>query len=73
LGDLKDRTWKVSDQAVTIVLQKEDTKGILVEGYLRIGAVRCRVEKRIVTKRCRRCWSFDHKTVGCKGPEEGLL
>jgi hypothetical protein len=51
LGDLKDRTWKVSDlrpirsdtQAVTIVLQKEDAEGILVEGYLRIGAVRCRV------------------------------
>ncbi|CAH1384965.1 unnamed protein product, partial [Tenebrio molitor] len=77
LGDAKDKTWKVSDlrpnrndtQAVTIVLRKEDAESILAEGYLRIGAVRCRAERRVETEKCRRCWAFDHKTVGCKGPD----
>jgi hypothetical protein len=77
LGDAKDKTWKVSDlrpnrndtQAVTIVLRKEDPEGILAEGYLRIGAVRCRAERRVETERCRRCWAFDHKPLGCKGPD----
>jgi hypothetical protein len=72
-----EKNWRVSDlrpnrnntQAATIVMRKQDADNILAEGSLRIGAVRCRVERRIATERCYRCWSFDHKTANCDGPD----
>jgi hypothetical protein len=72
-----EKNWRVSDlrpnsnntQAATIVMRKQDSDNILAEGSLRIGAVRCRVERRIATERCYRCWSFDHKTANCDGPD----
>jgi hypothetical protein len=74
LGARKDS--RVSDlrlnrnntQGVTIVMRKQDADSILVEGSLTIGTVRCRLERRIGTERCYRCWSFDHKTANCDGP-----
>jgi hypothetical protein len=77
LGNLKGKNWRVSKlrpnksntQTATLVLQKEDADSILAEGSLRIGAVRCRIERRIATERCSRCWSFDQKVANCDGPE----
>jgi hypothetical protein len=74
LGARKDS--RVSDlrlnrnntQGVTIVMRKQDADSILAEGSLTIGTVRCRLERRIGTERCYRCWSFDHKTANCDGP-----
>jgi hypothetical protein len=71
------KNWRVSDlrpcrnntHAATIVMRKQDADNILAEGSLRIGAVRCGVERRIATERCYRCWSFDHKAANCDGPD----
>jgi hypothetical protein len=71
------KNWRVSDlrpyrnntQAATIVMRKQDADNILAEGSLRIGAVRCVVERRTATERCYRCWSFDHKAANCDGPD----
>jgi hypothetical protein len=71
------KNWRLSDlrpnrnntQAITIIMRKQDADSILTEGSLRIGAVRCRLERRISTGRCYRCWSFDHKAANCDGPD----
>jgi hypothetical protein len=71
------KNWRLSDLrpnrnntlAIIIIVRKQDADSILTEGSLRIGAVRCRVERRISTGRCYRCWSFDHKAANCDGPD----
>lgn len=31
--------------------------------------MRCRLEKRLRVPRCTKCWSYDHRTDNCTGPE----
>ncbi|KAJ8953414.1 hypothetical protein NQ318_023531 [Aromia moschata] len=81
IGSLEGKTHKVSKlrpsanntQAVTISLEKTEADKILNKGKIRIGIVNCTTEKRIDLKYCRRCWSYQHATINCDGPDRSKL
>lgn len=55
--------------AATITLSANDAEKVLKEGPIRIGLVKCKVEKRLNIRRCQRCWSHDHYSDACNGPD----
>ncbi|XP_050497359.1 uncharacterized protein LOC126878594 [Diabrotica virgifera virgifera] len=55
--------------AATVILTKQAADSILQEETVKVGIVRCQVEKRIRVPRCNRCWAFDHARDVCAGPD----
>lgn len=55
--------------AATITVKSNQADKILEEGSIRVGLVKCRVEKRLNVRRCQRCWSYDHYSDACNGPD----
>ncbi|XP_050314922.1 uncharacterized protein LOC126749267 [Anthonomus grandis grandis] len=41
--------------------------------FLRVGLVRCILQKQIRMERCSTCWSYDHNTQNCDGPNRTSL
>ncbi|KAG5861489.1 hypothetical protein JTB14_038427 [Gonioctena quinquepunctata] len=37
--------------------------------HIRIGLVRCLIERRVKVDRCPRCWAYDHGKSTCQGPD----
>ncbi|XP_066261160.1 uncharacterized protein, partial [Euwallacea similis] len=62
------RPYAQSGQAVTVRLQEKHAAAILAEP-LRVGLVRCKLEKHLTIDRCVRCWAYDHATANCSGPD----
>ncbi|CAH1384896.1 unnamed protein product, partial [Tenebrio molitor] len=56
-------------QTATITAIEEDARRIIKEGTVRVGLSLCAAQERLDLEKCYRCWAFDHKTVGCKGPD----
>ncbi|CAH1107112.1 unnamed protein product [Psylliodes chrysocephalus] len=55
--------------AATLTLKTEQGDKIIEDGFLRVGLVKCRVEKRLNVMKCQRCWAHDHYMENCKGPD----
>lgn len=55
--------------AATLTLKSKDADKILEHGSIRVGLVKCRVEKRLNIRRCQKCWSYDHYSDTCNGPD----
>ncbi|CAH1107107.1 unnamed protein product [Psylliodes chrysocephalus] len=55
--------------AATVTLKTEHADLIVEDGFLQVGLVKCRVEKRLTVMKCQRCWSHDHYTDHCTGPD----
>lgn len=60
----RDRTL-----AVTATVDQRTSDKIIESRYLRVGLVKCSVEKRIDLKRCFKCWAFDHEAAQCDGTD----
>jgi hypothetical protein len=60
-------------QAVTITTSKASADKLLAAGRLRVGPTSCQAEKRVVVKRCSKCWSYDHGAGKCDGPDRTKL
>lgn len=71
LGELRPNARNT--MAVTLTVCREDAEKIIENKEIQIGLVRCSVEKRIALNRCFKCWSFDHQTTECKGPDRSRL
>lgn len=56
-------------QAITVSLPSTLAEKLSKQGNLKIGLVKCRVEKRIEMRRCDKCWSYDHRTKDCSSPK----
>lgn len=67
IGDL--RPYGRSMQAVTIKIKKEDAEVLMKTADLKVGMVRCRIERHINISRCKRCWAYDHMENTCAGPD----
>ncbi|CAH1107100.1 unnamed protein product [Psylliodes chrysocephalus] len=55
--------------AATLTIKPGHADKILEEGTLRIGLVKCRIEKRLNITKCQRCWSHEHYSDKCTGPD----
>lgn len=60
-------------QAVTIVVGRDDAHKMEEGASIKIGPVKCSVQKRIEVRQCFRCWGFDHKASECKGTDRSRL
>lgn len=73
-GELRDDQYRLSDlrpnangtQAVTLSINTDLGENLLSHGTLKIGLVRCSVEKRIEVRKCPKCWSFEHSIENCE-------
>uniref|UniRef100_A0A6P7HIB7 Uncharacterized protein LOC114349193 n=1 Tax=Diabrotica virgifera virgifera TaxID=50390 RepID=A0A6P7HIB7_DIAVI len=63
------RPMRNSTKAATVVLSAQAATKILEVGHLKVGLVRCEVEKRYIVKKCQRCWSYLHESSKCNGPD----
>lgn len=81
LGNPEQKGYKIGEPrpdinnrlAVTVTMNKSDAGKIEKMGNLRVGLVKCPVEKRIILKKCFRCWSYEHVARECKGPDRSSL
>ncbi|XP_066260790.1 myosin-2 heavy chain-like [Euwallacea similis] len=64
----KMRPYAKSEEAVTVRLPEEHAEKIL-RSRLRVGLVRCKLERHLKIERCTRCWAYDHVTSSCNGPD----
>lgn len=60
-------------QAATLTVKKEEAVKLLRAEHIRVGLVRCRIEKRLRISRCTKCWEYDHKANDCNGPSRAAL
>ncbi|XP_030750281.1 uncharacterized protein LOC115878068 [Sitophilus oryzae] len=60
-------------QAATIITDKETAHSLLQAPTLRIGIVRCSLERKADIKKCKRCWAHDHTEEHCNGPDRRKL
>ncbi|XP_066157733.1 uncharacterized protein [Euwallacea fornicatus] len=67
LGDMRANKWDT--QAVTVVMGEKVADELMKDPYIRIGYVRCRMEKRLEVKRCYKCWGFEHEARECTGKD----
>ena len=80
-GALEENSYKIGNcrpnanntLAVTVTLPKEMSKKLITEKTIRVGMVRCNVQKRIQMDKCRICWSYNHKEKDCNGPDRRRL
>ncbi|XP_066261185.1 uncharacterized protein [Euwallacea similis] len=56
-------------QAVTLKMTEGKAAKLLEHPYIRVGYVRCRMEKRIEIGRCYKCWGLDDKISDCRGKD----
>uniref|UniRef100_A0A6P7H103 Uncharacterized protein LOC114348998 n=1 Tax=Diabrotica virgifera virgifera TaxID=50390 RepID=A0A6P7H103_DIAVI len=63
------RPFRGNTLAATVILTKQAADSILQRETVKVGIVRCQVEKRIRVPRCNRCWAFDHARDACAGPD----
>ncbi|XP_066251987.1 uncharacterized protein [Euwallacea similis] len=62
-----------SMQAITLIAEKWVIKALEKERTIRIGMVRCHVERRIELPRCFRCWEYGLAGRKCKGTDRSGL
>ncbi|CAH1107098.1 unnamed protein product [Psylliodes chrysocephalus] len=55
--------------AATITLKSDYAETLTEQGFLRVGLVKCRLEKRLNIKRCIKCWSYEHTAEKCEGTD----
>lgn len=55
--------------ATTLRADKKAAEALLLKGKIRVGLIHCRIEKRVSLNKCNKCWSYDHDTQACKGPD----
>lgn len=60
-------------QAVTVTLSRPKAEELVTAGCLRVGPARCPAVRRVEVKGCTRCWSYDHSTAKCNGPDRTKL
>lgn len=60
-------------KVVTIKIKKVFAQKLLDKGRIRTGWNICRVQQRIPTRVCRRCWRDDHDGKICEGPDWSKL
>ncbi|CAG9839231.1 unnamed protein product [Diabrotica balteata] len=63
------RPMRNNTLAATVVLSAEAARRIIDRGNLKVGLVRCEVERRYSIRRCQRCWSYTHDVSKCDGPD----
>jgi hypothetical protein len=63
------RPYKSGMTTATAIISKKDAEILLKIRTIRVGIVRCTVEKRIKLNRCFKCWSYEHKAADCVGPD----
>nr|XP_023027497.1 uncharacterized protein LOC111515505 [Leptinotarsa decemlineata] len=63
------RPYTNDTQTATLTMPKELANKLLSNEYIRVGLVRCRVEKRVRVPRCGKCWAHDHETNNCTGAD----
>ncbi|CAG9773642.1 unnamed protein product [Ceutorhynchus assimilis] len=76
-GKLTEHSFKLSElrpqangtQAVTLTVEKKLAEKLTADKYIKIGLVRCYIEKNVTVERCRKCWSHNHITSNCTGPD----
>lgn len=59
--------------AATLTLKSNTAEKILQNGFLQVGLVKCRVEKRLNVQKCQKCWSYEHYTDRCIGPDSNCF
>nr|XP_023027105.1 uncharacterized protein LOC111515099 [Leptinotarsa decemlineata] len=63
------RSFRNDTTAITMTLPRDLAKPMYKKEELRVGLVKCSVERRVVVHKCTRCWSHNHKKNSCKGPD----
>lgn len=63
------RPYGRENQTITVYIAKKHIESLTVSNEIRVGLVRCRLEKHIELERCSKCWAFDHKTNQCNGED----
>ncbi|CAH1107114.1 unnamed protein product [Psylliodes chrysocephalus] len=63
------RSVRNNTAAATVTLDPEAAKKLIADGYIRVGLVKCVVEKWHRIERCFKCWSHDYETRNCQGPD----
>lgn len=63
------RPYGRGNQTITVNIAGKYLEKLMETSEIRVGLVRCRMEKHIELERCHRCWAFDHKTTECKGED----
>ncbi|KAG5867101.1 hypothetical protein JTB14_035831 [Gonioctena quinquepunctata] len=60
---------RISDTlAATLTLPKVMAAALALREHIRIGLVRCKIEKRVNVPRCGKYWSCAHTSEKCTGP-----
>lgn len=76
-GRLSEGSYKLSalrpnangTQAATFTAEEKIAEKLLAQNWMRIGLVRCSLERQIILDRCNKCWSYDHETGRCSGKD----
>lgn len=63
------RPYGRGNQTVTVYISEKHVGNLTTANEIRIGLVRCRLEKHIELARCYKCWAFDHNTAQCNGED----
>lgn len=63
------RPYGRGNQTITVNISGKYLIKLMEKTEIRVGLVRCRIEKHIELDRCHRCWAFDHKAAECKGED----
>jgi len=63
------RPFGRGNQAVTVYISEKHVRNLTTANEIRIGLVRCRLERHIELARCNKCWAFDHKSAQCNGED----
>lgn len=63
------RPYGRGNQTITVHIAGKYAENLMVSSEIRVGLVRCKLEKHIDLERCRKCWAFDHNTSECNGED----
>lgn len=64
------RPAKGNTLTVTLKIDREESRKLIEQKFLRLGFTRCPVERRINVPKCRKCWSHEHNQRECTSTED---
>ncbi|XP_066261221.1 golgin subfamily A member 6-like protein 25 [Euwallacea similis] len=64
IGEIRPNAY--GTKAVTVSMQEKEANKLVTCGEIRIGLVKCVVEKHVMVERCYGCGLYDHKIEQCK-------